>query len=288
MTSPMPTPAPAPAPLSPPFPAPLSLPDAASIRAALAAIGVPESRFVIDVRDELASTNSTLVELAERGTDSGTMVLAHRQRAGRGRRGRVWFSQPGHSLTFSLLWRFAPGTVPSGLSLAVGVALVRALAQVGAGDTAIGARLSLKWPNDILLDGRKLAGVLIELVPGAPQAAVIGIGLNLRLPAELPPEVRELATALPPVEPARLLACLLKELGRCADEFTHGGFAALRSEWQRHHVWQDQPVRLFDEIAGEREGICRGVDIDGALLLETATCVERVLAGDVSLRGQVS
>ena len=240
------------------------------------------------MRDELASTNSTLVELAECGTDSGTVVLAHRQRAGRGRRGRVWFSQPGDSLTFSLLWRFAPGSVPAGLSLAVGVALVRALSQVGAGDTAIGARLCLKWPNDILLDGRKLAGVLIELVPGAPHAAVIGIGLNLRLPAELPPEVRELATALTSAEPARLLACLLKALGRCADEFAHGGFAALRSEWQRYHVWQEQPVRLFDEIAGEREGICRGVHIDGALLLETATCVERVLAGDVSLRGQVS
>ena len=120
------------------------------------------------------------------------------------------------------------------------------------------------------LDERKLAGVLIELVPGAPHAAVIGIGLNRRLPADLPPEVCALACAWPPATPpARLLASLLKELGRCADEFAHGGFAALRSEWQGHHAHQNQAVRLCDELTGERHGVCRGVDVDGALLLET-------------------
>ena len=250
-------------------------PDAAEIGAALAAAGVPAGRFLIDVRDDVSSTNSTLIELAEQGAASGTVLLAHCQRAGRGRRGRQWHSSPGDSLTFSLLWRFAPGTVPAGLSLAVGVALVRALSQfsqVCAGDTALAQRLRLKWPNDLLLDERKLAGVLIELVPGAPHAAVIGIGLNRRLPADLPPEVCALACAWPPATPpARLLASLLKELGRCADEFAHGGHAA-----ERHEV---------EGLTGERHGVCRGVDVDGALLLETPAGIERVISGDVSLRG---
>ncbi len=136
------------------------------------------------------STNAVLLARAEAGAPSGTVVIAAEQTAGRGRRGRNWFASPGDSLTFSLLWRFAPGTAPAGLSLAVGVAVVRALAKVGAGEAA------LKWPNDILQDGRKLGGILVELLPGAPHAAVIGIGINLHLPPGMPGDVRAASAAL--------------------------------------------------------------------------------------------
>lgn len=272
------------------------MPDAATLQsdicAALEQRDLPAGLFAVDVRAECASTNSTLLELAESGASSGTVVVARHQSAGRGRRGRHWVSAPGDSLTFSLLWRFAPGTSPSGLSLAVGVALVRALSSLAAQATPgaivpAGAlpALSLKWPNDLLLDERKLAGVLVELVPGKPHAAVIGIGLNRQLPEALPAELRESAAAWPyGTAPADLLATLLLHLAQVLEQFAGGGFAVLRSEWQSHHAHQDQAVSLLDELAAPRQGICRGVAPDGALLLETTAGIERVLSGEVSLR----
>ncbi|MFN4148820.1 MAG: biotin--[acetyl-CoA-carboxylase] ligase, partial [Rhodocyclaceae bacterium] len=145
------------------------------LTAIVQALGSEACRFDVELLPECASTNALLLARAEAGAPSGTVVIAETQTAGRGRRGRAWHSTPGDSLTFSLLWRFAPATLPLGLSLATGVAVTNALKKIGAGDTA------LKWPNDILKDGRKLAGILVELVPNVPHAAVIGIGLNLRL-----------------------------------------------------------------------------------------------------------
>jgi biotin-[acetyl-CoA-carboxylase] ligase BirA-like protein len=184
----------------------------ATIAAIAAHARAAARRFDIDVLDSCDSTNAVLLARAEAGAPSGTVVIANEQTAGRGRRGRSWFASPGDSLTFSLLWRFAPGTAPAGLSLAVGLAVAQALtdlcAGVGAGDTA------LKWPNDILKDGRKLGGILVELLPGAPHAAVIGIGINLHLPPKcpmtcVPPRPR--STCRMPDENA-LYASLLTEL----------------------------------------------------------------------------
>lgn len=244
------------------------------------ALGADARRFDADLLPVCDSTNAVLLARAEAGAPTGTVVIAATQTAGRGRRGRTWLSAPGDSLTFSLLWRFAPGTVPLGLSLAVGVAVTNALAKVGAGGTA------LKWPNDVLLDGRKLAGILVELVPGQTHAAVIGIGLNLRLPASLPAEVRATAAALGlPVDVNVLLATLLVELRAVLECFAASGFSGLRDDWMARHAYQDVPVRLLSDFAPPREGVCRGVDVDGALLLETAGRVERILSGEVSLRG---
>ncbi|MCX7180606.1 MAG: biotin--[acetyl-CoA-carboxylase] ligase, partial [Proteobacteria bacterium] len=198
------------------------------------------------------------------------------------RRGRTWFASPGDSLTFSLLWRFAPGTAPAGLSLAVGVAVARALQGVGAGGTA------LKWPNDILRDSRKLGGILIELVPGAPHAAVIGIGINLRLPAGMPEEVRAASTSIfaagGAVDENDLFAALLGELLSTLETFAARGFAAIRPEWMAHHAFQDARVSLSTDFGPPSEGICRGVDTDGALLFEVDGRIERILSGEVSLR----
>jgi BirA family biotin operon repressor/biotin-[acetyl-CoA-carboxylase] ligase len=253
-----------------------------TIAAIAAKLGDAARRFDIDVLPSCDSTNAVLLARAETGAPSGTVVIAEEQTAGRGRRGRTWFASPGDSLTFSLLWRFAPGTAPAGLSLAVGVAVARALSRVGAGGTA------LKWPNDILRDDRKLGGILVELVPGAPHAAVIGIGINLRLPVAMPEDVRAASAAIlaagDTIDANSLYAALLGELLATLEAFAAGGFAAIRPEWLAHHAFQDARVSLTSDFGPPRAGICRGVDSDGALLLEVDGRVERILSGEVSLR----
>ena len=254
----------------------------ANIAAIAAKLGPAARRFDIDVLPSCDSTNAVLLGRAEAGAASGTVVIAEEQTAGRGRRGRTWFASPGDSLTFSLLWRLAPGTAPAGLSLAVGVAVARALQRVSADGTA------LKWPNDLLKAGRKLGGILVELVPGAPHAAVIGIGINLRLPPAMPEDVRAasaaIATTSNAVDENDLFAALLGELLTTLETFATHGFAAIRPEWMRRHAFQDVRVSLSTDFGLPRVGICRGVDTDGALLLEIDSRVERILSGEVSLR----
>jgi BirA family biotin operon repressor/biotin-[acetyl-CoA-carboxylase] ligase len=254
----------------------------AAIAAIAAKLGDAARRFDIDLLSSCDSTNAVLLARAEAGAPSGTVVITTEQTAGRGRRGRSWFASSGDSLTFSLLWRFAPGTAPVGLSLAVGVAVARALTKVGAGETA------LKWPNDILRDGRKLGGILIELVPGAPHAAVIGIGVNLHLPPGMPDDVRAtsatLCAASETADENALYATLLGELLTTLEIFATHGFSALRPEWLARHAFQDACVSLASDFATPRLGICRGVDSDGALLLDVDGRVERILSGEVSLR----
>lgn len=248
-----------------------------SISAVAAALGGAACRFDIDVLAECGSTNAELLARAAQGAPSGTVIAAQRQTAGRGRMGREWLAAPGDSLTFSVLWRFPAGTNVSGLSLAVGVAVARALAGVGVRDAA------LKWPNDVLKDGRKLAGILIEL--HSATAAVIGIGLNLRLPEAMSAELRATAAALDAdIDPNALFAALLAELLKVLDAFAGAGFAALRDDWLARHAWAGRPVRVLAPHAAPLVGICAGIDDDGALLLETATGVQRILSGDVSLR----
>jgi BirA family biotin operon repressor/biotin-[acetyl-CoA-carboxylase] ligase len=253
--------------------------DALSVSVAL---GEHASRFGLDIRDRCASTNTLLLDLAERGAPGRSVLACGEQSAGRGRRGRTWLSVGQGSLTFSLLWRFpATDFSPAGLSLAVGVALARTVAAFGVRGVA------LKWPNDVLLGGRKLAGVLIELAPDTRTlAAIIGIGLNLRLPADFPRDVpaAALAEALPELPSrSRLLARLLLELEAALATFEGAGFGAFREPWTARCAHLNAPVTLAGE-AGGVEGVCRGVDDDGALLLETATGIRRVVSGDVSLR----
>lgn len=250
-----------------------------AIAAVAAALGPLAARFDVDVLAECDSTNARLLARAEAGAPSGTVIAAEVQTAGRGRMGRTWHSAPGDSLTFSLLWRFPRGIQLGGLSLAVGVALAETLAGLGV------AGVALKWPNDVLREGRKLAGVLIELVSGAPHHAVIGVGLNLRLPADLPGEVRALAAALDrEIDRNELLARLLGALHQVLTEFAEGGFVALRDRWLDRCAHVDAPVRIVSEFAVPVAGRCLGVDVDGALMIETPVCVQRVLSGDVSLR----
>jgi BirA family biotin operon repressor/biotin-[acetyl-CoA-carboxylase] ligase len=247
-------------------------------------LGAVAPRIDVDALAVCDSTSSVLMARAEAGAPSGSVVVCEDQTAGRGRRGRSWLAPAGGSLAFSLLWRFAPGSQPPmGLSLAVGVAVARAIENLGLrGGT-------LKWPNDVLLEHRKLAGILVELAPARNRsvAVVIGIGINLALPKDFPENIQaaDLASRLgrPPSRP-QVLATLLQELVIALDTFQSGGFSALRGDWLARHAHQDQPVRLLDEHAPTLEGLCRGVDEDGALLLETEAGLSRILVGEVSLR----
>ncbi len=250
-------------------------------------LGTHDGRFTIIALESCLSTNSLLLDKArDSSVSSGTLLIADRQTAGRGRMGRQWASSAEGSLTFSLLWRFnVPPSRLSGLSLSVGLAVARGLEACGV------SGIGLKWPNDILLDGGKVGGILIELenIAGT-MLAVIGVGINLQLPAGKAEEFiyppAALAQALiPPPERHVVLAQVMLALADVLDRFTESGFAILRDEWQSRHAWQDRPVRLLNAGVAERQGICLGADADGALLLRTAQGIERCLSGDVSLRG---
>ena len=275
-------------PLQPsPDPAAQPLSPVATRAAELAtALGPLAGDFALDWVSECASTNTALVDAPPADDGRIHVLVADRQRAGRGRRGRQWLSWEGASLTFSTLWRFSPGApAPAGLSLVAGLALARALEQLGV------QGVQLKWPNDVLVHGDKLAGILIDLLPGRgrPPAAVIGIGLNLRLPdahgIENQTGVTDLAQALEcePPAPAAVLAVILTEMHRLLDTYAAAGFPALRGAWQQRNAFADLPVRIVSD-QDVRTGICAGVDDDGALLLRTDTGMQRILAGDVSLR----
>lgn len=235
-------------------------------------------RIDLQVLEECDSTNVQLQIMAKLGAPTGRLLLAERQTAGRGRRGRSWYQGP-QSLAFSLLWRLPDGRPPSGLSLAVGLAIAEAL-PVSAGVAA-----QLKWPNDILIDGRKVAGILIE--SAGVQRFVIGIGINLDSADALPEEVAAIAGGIPGVDRLQLLARVLDRLVIVLDEFASHGFARLQSRWQARHAYQDLAVNLFFSEGGEPvQGVCRGVDANGELLLETATCIQTIASGEVSLRLQ--
>lgn len=249
-------------------------------------LGKLAGRFDVDALDECDSTSSELMRRADRGAPAGTVIVADRQSAGRGRRGRSWLSSASDSLTFSLLWRF-PGHAGqlSGLSLAIGAGLAQALDELGA------SGIRLKWPNDVLVesagDFAKLAGILVELASDRRGTqAIIGIGLNLVTPpGEFPQPVAGLAQACT-AEPDRhqVLAALLTGMVRALDTFAVDGFFGLKMKWQSYHAWQGLPVRVLDDGQTVLSGICLGVDEDGCLLLDTGAGIERVLSGDVSLR----
>lgn len=252
------------------------------IAACAAALGKDANAFLLNALAECDSTNTQLMRQAEAGAPSGTVIVTGRQTAGRGRLGRVWISSPSTSLTFSLLWRFsAESSAPEALSLAIGLGLQRALA-------ALGVTAAVKWPNDILCGGRKLAGVLIEVQPGDIKSAVIGIGINLRLPADMPAEIAGSATSLDATlsrPPAReqLLAVLLAHLAATLRCYQTEGFAGLRDEWQARHAYHGHHVRMIggSEIV---EGICSGVTERGELLIKTSQGTRHIITGDVSLR----
>jgi BirA family biotin operon repressor/biotin-[acetyl-CoA-carboxylase] ligase len=241
-------------------------------------------QVVIEVVAETGSTNADL--LARLGTlASPTLLAAERQTAGRGRAGRIWHSAPGASLTFSLAWKFnRPLKALAGLPLAAGVAIAEAL-------SLFGVECRLKWPNDVLKDGNKLAGILIETAAGknAPHDsiwAVIGIGLNIAIPDSLAAQIGRPVADLPVPGMDRnlLTAGVLNALSEALVQFDAAGFSAFVARWNLLHAYTGQQVAIFDGGRISHEGRAMGVDDSGCLLLDTASGRVAVMAGDVSLR----
>jgi BirA family biotin operon repressor/biotin-[acetyl-CoA-carboxylase] ligase len=237
----------------------------------------------IQVVTETGSTNADLLAQID-SLPGATLLIAEKQTAGRGRAGRVWHAAPDATLTFSLAWKFKrPQQDMMGLPLAVGVALVQAL-------DSFDIATQLKWPNDLLRDGKKLAGTLIETAVdphGGGTWAVAGIGLNLSLPSELAAQIDRPAAAAPEltnVDRNVLMATLSSCLAEAFTVFDEQGFKAFMKRWNALHAHAGQPVVIQDGDRILHQGIALGVDANGCLLLDTASGQITVMAGDVSLR----
>ena len=236
----------------------------------------------VEVVPETGSTNADLLARAAQLAEPVLLVAEH-QTAGRGRAGRSWLSSSKNSLTFSLAWKFEGGPqMLSGLPLAVGVALGDALGRLG-------VQVQLKWPNDVLKDGDKLAGILIETqsAPGGGTWAVIGVGLNLIMPDDVEALLGRSAAGAPwlaRMDRDVLVAALLDALADALRLFAQQGFGAFSARWNLRHAWQGRTVVILDDGKLLQEGLAAGVDDAGRLLLDTAEGRTTVLAGDVSLR----
>lgn len=250
--------------------------------------------WAVEVVEETGSTNADLTQAcraAPWSDDACSVRVAYRQTAGRGRHGRPWRGQAGLTFSVAMPLALSPARL-SGLSLAVGLALAEALEDV---DAALGARVGLKWPNDLQIDGRKLSGILIESVPAGPERvwAVIGIGLNLvrdpAMEAALGRDLAGVAEAMttfdPQRDPTRILAAIANRLARMREAFLVDGFAPMASRWSARDAFRDEPVRLLHDGVVQAEGLARGVDGEGYLLLHTPEGLQRIASGEVSLRG---
>lgn len=254
--------------------------------AVLMSAGAAASRLQIEILDTAESTNTLLMQRAAGAAASGTVIAAEWQQSGRGRMGRPWHAGLAGAVTFSLLWRFSQGAnALAGLSLAAGVAVVRALARLGAADA------QLKWPNDVVWRGGKLAGVLIEMQGDAlgPSVAVLGIGLNVRLTQDLRSRIDQPVADLEAacghaIDRSAVLGIVLAELAAILDAFSREGFSPLREEWERNHAHQGRRVTVRLPGGQAEEGIACGVAADGALLFDGGSGVRRLLTGEVSLR----
>ncbi|GAA5525140.1 bifunctional ligase/repressor BirA [Microbulbifer aestuariivivens] len=236
------------------------------------------------VVDQVDSTNARVLECLESGSGHGLAILAEQQTAGRGRRGRAWLSPFGAGISLSVGWQFQGGVqLLEGLSLAVGVALARALERFD----VPGVRL--KWPNDVWCQGRKLAGVLLELSGDLTDrcAVVVGVGLNVGLAEAAARGIDQpwidLATVRPGVARNELAAAMLDELLTLLNDYPRAGFAAYRSSWERLDQFAGQEVSLHT-ASTEWRGSNLGVDASGALLLDIDGEVRRFHGGEVSLR----
>lgn len=253
----------------------------------VAAAGAAQAALDIDIVECATSSNALLLQAASQGASGGRVLAVEWQSAGRGRLGRNWHAGLGGALTFSLLWRFECGLAAlSGLSLAVGVALMRALRELGVQDAG------LKWPNDVMLPSGKLAGILLEAQGDmlGPSAVVIGIGLNLAAPMQVEDIGQAvgdlLACGVPLGQRNQVLGLLLKHLLAVLREFSAQGFTALRHEWESAHIYTNRPVEMLLPDGSRIAGIALGVTNEGALRVETEAGVREFHSGEVSLRGR--
>lgn len=228
--------------------------------------------FSVEVLPEVDSTNSELMRRARAGQFEPVLLVAQRQTAGRGRMGRSWHSDAPGALTFSLGVPLQPREW-SGLSLAVGLAVAQALHP----------DLQLKWPNDVWLHGRKLAGILIETASvGEVRYAVIGVGINITLPdaAGLSTPPAALVELLPAVDAPAALARVAVPLIAAVRRFEADGFAPLQVAFNARAALLGQSVQCSDGVVG----VARGADAQGALLVQTDAGIRKITSAEVSVR----
>ena len=240
----------------------------------------------LDLRDTVGSTNAEAMARIANGSGAGYVCTAEQQTAGRGRRGRDWVSPYARNLYLSVVWEYEQGAaVLEDMSLAVGVVVARALAACKVHS------VQLKWPNDLLCDGAKFGGILLEMTgdPAGTCQVVVGIGLNIDMPTAVAGNIDQAWTDVARIcdgkAPGRnvLLAAVLDELLPMLANFESGGFAPWREEWQSLDAFSQKQVVL---LSGEQQmaGTACGVDERGALQLQTTTGVQSVFGGEISLR----
>lgn len=240
----------------------------------------------IELFQSLGSTNKYLREQAEKSDCSGSVVLAERQTSGRGRRGKTWVSPFAANIYMSILWDFEQGAQAlEGLSLAVGVAVRRALIEVGLED------VRLKWPNDIYIGNKKLGGILLEMIgdPAGHCSVVIGVGINVSMPASMAVNIDQPWTDCcsesdAPIARSRLAALLIDNIFDILNDFESLGFAGYRDEWQEADAFKG----LQGTISTPRDsvsGTVIGVDNSGAVQLKLMSgAVKSFIGGELSLR----
>lgn len=234
---------------------------------------------------ETASTNADAFRLAEQGALEGTVVLADTQSGGKGRLGRRWSSPAGVNLYCSIILRptVMPYEAPQ-LTFLSAVATARAIELV------TGVKPEIKWPNDVLIDGKKIAGLLNEMSAETDgiNFVILGIGVNLNMtPDQFPPDLRHPATSLMlesgrPVNRSRFAAALVSELDRLYADFIAHGFGPVREEWQQRCNAHGRELVVSDGGAETARGMFAGIDGDGALLVRRSDgTIDRILCGDV-------
>jgi len=238
-----------------------------------------------------ASTNLDLLARAAGPVGSFNFLTAECQTQGRGRRSRIWFAPPCGAICLSMSWNFAvlPADA-SALSLAVGVCVLRALNQVGV------PGVTLKWPNDLVVNGDKLGGILIELraEAGGPAYVVIGIGLNVVLGEAVHRQIEASGTraadllglGVQRADRNKVVAALVASTVNGLDQYQREGFSAFASEWRAADALAGKAVVVSSEN-GSVTGHARGIDIDGALCVQTRDGLQRFVTGDVSVRAVI-
>lgn len=237
-----------------------------------------------DVESVIESTNRNALDYSQANSGYPYICTAEQQTGGRGRRGKPWFSPYAQNLYFSVTWEFASGAAAlEGLSLAVGVVVADVLAALGAGKT------QLKWPNDILYDGRKLAGILLEISGDAagPCQVVVGVGLNVAMTGATSvidqPWVDLQAVLGERPDRSYVLGQMLKSIINLLASYEVDGFSQYRDRFAQRDMHEGKPVfvKFGDRVVA---GDGAGVDSSGALLVDTVTGRQVFSGGEVSLR----
>ena len=237
----------------------------------------------LQVVPHIESTNQRLAKMAETGSIDGIVLMAEVQTSGRGRRGRTWISPFGRNIAMSIGMSLDYPAAGSGaLSLVIGLAIADVLRGFGIRD------VELKWPNDVLMEGRKVSGILIELTKSTePTEMVIGVGVNVGardfLLAEIGQEVADVTEQVGDLSRSILAGAIINLVHQYCREFEESGFRAFRHRWIALHAYQDQRITAMSG-SGTISGTCVGVSLSGALLVDDGDDLIELIGGEITVR----